>query len=117
VDTSDTNKTLDSALTVKCTKGTAYTIAMVPSNNDTGGAGIMAGATSGNTDTVGYTLLQGPTGTTPWGNVVATNTIAGIGGAKGSLPASYTVTAKVLATEFDVTPDQYDDLVTVNVAY
>lgn len=100
-------------ITVTCSKGTAYTIGLLPSNNSSTGAGTMAGATTGNTDKVPYQLYQDSGLATVWGNTASTNTVGGSG--TGSAQAAVTVYGKVASANY--TPDAYADTVTVNVVY
>lgn len=99
-------------ISVTCSKPTPYTVALIPSNSDTGGAGMMSG-TGTNTDKVPYRLYQDAARTTNvWGNIVGSNTVANTG---TGLVQSLTVYGRVPSAHF--TPDSYSDTVTVNVAY
>lgn len=101
------------SVSVTCSKGTTYTIGLVP--NSTGaatGAGTMAG-TGSNTDKVPFQLYSNPALTTAWGNTPGTNTIAGTG--TGAVQAALPVYGKVPSANY--TPDSYADTVTVNVNY
>jgi spore coat protein U-like protein len=100
-----------SNINVKCSKATAYTVGLTPSSNSTNGTGTMAGATSGNTDTVAYALYQDAASATAWGT---TTTKAGVG---NGTTQNYTVYGKVLGTNLNVTPDSYADTVSVTVTY
>ncbi|HEX5307123.1 MAG TPA: spore coat protein U domain-containing protein, partial [Dyella sp.] len=68
-----------SNINVTCSKKTAYKIGLKPSSNSTDGTGTMAGATTGNTDTVAYALYQDVLNSTSWGNTAGTNTQDGTG--------------------------------------
>ncbi|PNS09557.1 Csu type fimbrial protein [Solilutibacter silvestris] len=103
-----------STITVKCTKNTAYTVALgagtTTGNTDT--ARKMAGLTGGNTDTVTYALYNDSGRTANWGT--AAGTVAGTGNNGNQL---LTVYGRVLPGALNVTPDNYKDVVTVSVAY
>lgn len=109
-------------ITVTCSKGTAYTIGLTPSNSDTTGAGTMAAQNvlpvTGNTDAVPYQLRStaGLTGTV-WGNTNTSGSVVGNGvaGTGDGLAKTHTVYATVPSTNF--TPDAYKDTVTVSVRY
>ena len=99
-------------ISVTCSKRTPYTIALVPSNANTAGAGVMTSLVITPVDTVNYQLRQA-TGLTAtvWGSVVGTNTVAGMGtGAAVSTPVFATVPSANSA------PADYVDTVTINVA-
>ena len=111
-------------VTVNCSKKTAYTIGLLPSNSNAVGAGVMAPTNLPvaysplNTDTVSYQLYQNAALTTVWGNTAGTNTVAGTG--TGAAQTAVSVYGKVTLTAPQlllVTPDNYVDTVTVNVVY
>lgn len=101
----------NSTITVKCTKGTTYTVAL---NKGTNGASetarVMKGATS--TDTVAYTIANDTNGGTNFGTTAGTKAGTGDG-------TSQTITAygQVLTSALNVKPDAYSDVVTVSVSY
>lgn len=100
-------------INVTCSKNTAYTVGLLPSNNSLVGAGAMKG-TGTNTDTIAYQLRSTVGGTgTAWGDTVGTNTKAGTG---SGIAQPITVWATVEGTT-NVLPDTYKDTVTVNVRY
>lgn len=105
------NSTAASTLGVICTSSTAYTIGLTPSNNSSTGGGQMKG-TGANTDKVPYQLSStpGPNGIT-WGNT-SQNTVQGVG--TGSV-----ITHNIYATipNANFVPDNYSDIVNVNVIY
>ena len=103
-------------IAVTCPNRTPYNVGLLPSDGDTGGAGIMKGA-GGGADTVQYQLYQGAALSTPWGNT-ATRTSAGNGvhGIGNGLAQSLTVYARTTSTT-DVTPGTYTDTVQINVNY
>jgi len=108
-------------ISVKCSKNTAYTIGLKPSNNTLLGAGSMAAQNvapvTGNTDTVPYALYQDSSFATVWGDTASTNRKTGTLDTTGNVAKTYTVYAKVLGTNLNVTPDSYKDVVTVSVYY
>jgi len=114
IDTSNSN-----TISVNCSKTTPYFIGLMPSAANGGnanGAGSMASATAGNTDTIPYQLHQDSATGAIWGNT-ATTTDAGNGveGIGSGLAQSFTVYAVAPSANF--TPDSYLDTVTVNVNY
>lgn len=121
-DASATNLAAQNNISVTCSKGTAYTIGLTPSNNSTTGAGQMAaqnaGSVTGNTDTVGYQLrsASGATGAV-WGNTNTSGTVVGNGvsGTGNGAAQSHTVYGTVASA--NVRPDAYKDTVTVTVRY
>lgn len=100
---------------VVCTNGTAYNIGVLPSNNNSSGAGIMSG-TNGNPETVAYQLRRTSGTGAIWGNT-ATSTSAGngVGGTGTGANQDYTVFASV--PNSNVRPDTYSDTVRVTVNY
>ena len=103
-------------LSVQCSDTTPYTIDLKPSNNNTTGAGVMAG-TGGNTDTVGYQLNQAA-GSTPWGNQAGNHVSAtGNGSAQSKTVFSSVTVANTVPASGYVKPDVYTDTVGVTVNY
>ncbi len=119
-------------VTVLCSKKTPYTVGLTPGNNaSTSGSGIMNGGilALGNTDTVPYQLYQptitagvpgAPATATQWGNVTGAGanvvTLAGKGLAVASA-VKIPVYATLPANSLDVTPDRYQDQVTVTLTW
>ncbi len=103
-----------STVTVTCSAGTPYTVALRPSNNATNGVGQMlpSGTLPGNTDKVPYQLYRNAARTSPWGAQTGVNTAAGTGTGAGQ---AYTVYGRVPTTNFFA--DSYRDTVTVSVTY
>lgn len=99
---------------VMCSKPTAYTVALTPSNNSTTGAGVMSPATTGNADTVAYRLYSDASRAIPWGDQVGTNALQRTG---DGTTQSLTVYGRVVGTSVNVRPDDYKDIVTVTVRY
>lgn len=109
------------AISVKCSKNLPYTIGLKPSNANLVGVGSMAAQntapTTGNTDSVAYSLFQNAANTTVWGDTSGTNRQAGVVDTTGNVAKTYTVYGKVLGTNLNVTPDNYKDTVTISVYY
>jgi spore coat protein U-like protein len=114
------------SVTVNCSKKTAYSIGLLPTNTGATatGAGVMNATnlpvvySPANADTVKYQLYQNSALTTVWGNTAGTNTLAGTG--TGAVQAAVSVYGKVTSTATEllaVTPDNYVDTVTVSVVY
>lgn len=100
---------------VVCPTGTAYNIGLLPSNGNTGGAGVMQG-TGSNTDTVGYQLRRNSGSGAAWGNTATVTSVGnGVGGTGTGGNQDYAVFASVPNT--NVQPDSYSDTVTVTVNY
>ena len=115
VDSSATNLSASSNISVTCSKSTPYNIGLLPSNNSSTGAGVMSPAVTG-PDTIAY-QLRSVSATGPiWGNTATPtdvgNGVAGTGnGAAQSIPVWATVAS------VNVTPGAYLDTVTVQVNY
>jgi spore coat protein U-like protein len=110
------NRDQASDINVACSTSTVYKVGLSPSNGSTIGAGVMTptGGVPGNTDTVAYRLYSNAARSSPWGNVVDTNTVTGTG--TGTAQA-LTVYGRVLGSSVNVRPDSYRDVVTVTVSY
>lgn len=101
-----------STISVKCTKGTSYSVAL---NKGTNGASetarVMKGATTA--DTVAYALYNDSGRTVNWGTTAGALTgQTGTGSAQ-----SLTVYGRVAPAALNVTPDNYSDVVAVSVTY
>jgi len=105
-----------SNISVTCSKGTAYTIGLTPTNNSTGGAGTMAG-TGSNTDTVAYQLRKTSAAGTAWGNTNTNGTTVGNGVAGTGTGTAQSIPVYATVPSTNVTPDTYKDTVTVTVRY
>ncbi|RYF34641.1 MAG: SCPU domain-containing protein [Comamonadaceae bacterium] len=99
-----------STISVTCSRPTPYTVALAPQNGATTGVGLLRGVTGGNTDTIPYRLFSNAGRTVPWGS--SGNLVGGTG---TGLAQSLTVYGRV--PNANVTPDDYLDIVTVNVSY
>ena len=105
-----------SAINVTCTKGTPYTIGLMPSNKRVDGAGVMSG-TGGNTDKIAY-QLRSTTGIAGqiWGNTATSSTLGnGVLGIINGINQSYPVYVTVPSADFK--PDDYSDKVTIQLNY
>lgn len=115
-------------LTVQCTKGTAVTVALAPSNANVSGAGVMTTTPAG--DTIAYQLVQptaagapvaytaGGIGGAAWGsNAASILSVTGQGMAAVNaikLPVAATITA---SGALDVAAAAYNDVVTATLTY
>lgn len=100
------------AIRVTCSQPTAYAVRLIPSNNNTNGAGAMLGQSAGNSDTVPYRLYSNSGRSVLWGSQPS-NDVDGTGtGVQQTLP----VYGRVPGLP-NVRPDAYQDTVTVNVVY
>lgn len=121
-DASATNLAAQNTISVTCSKGTAYTIGLTPSNGSTTGAGVMAAQNvppvTGNTDTVAYQLRSaaGQAGAV-WGNTNTSGSVVGNGVAGTGDGTAKTHTVYATVPSANVTPDAYKDTVTVTVRY
>jgi spore coat protein U-like protein len=104
---------------VACSNGTAFTVGLAPSNNNTAGAGVLKGAIAGNNATIAYQLYQDAGGTTIWGNTAAVgnqgNGESGTG-AGVATPVNFTVYANATGST-DVAQDNYSDTVTITANF
>jgi spore coat protein U-like protein len=113
----DTNIQGNNTISVNCSKTTPYYIGLAPSNANTTGAGVLAGVTSGNTDTIPYQLRQasGLSGAI-WGDTATSADVGnGVTGSGTGANDSYTVYVTVPSANF--TPDSYADTVAVHVNF
>ncbi|MDM0045086.1 spore coat U domain-containing protein [Variovorax dokdonensis] len=112
-----TDLTGTSTISVKCSKGTPYTVALQSTNKtgDINGAGVLKGQTSGNNDTVAYQLTRGSgnVGATVWGTGTNSWTPSNTAGNTETV----TVYGRVTGGSLNVQPDTYKDTVTVSVEY
>ncbi|OOG53899.1 hypothetical protein B0E47_11920 [Rhodanobacter sp. B05] len=115
-----TTAILPGTFTVNCSNKTPFFVGLAPSNNNTAGAGTLAG-TSGNLATIAYALYQDVGAATPWGNTATSsskgNGESGTGGGMAAGKAvSFTAYANATGTT-DVQPDTYSDTVTISVNF
>jgi spore coat protein U-like protein len=121
VNFTDTNLMGNNTISVTCSGGTPYYIGLRPSNNNTGGAGVMAALNlapvTGNTNSVPYQLRSTPgmTGTL-WGNT-ATGTSVSNGKSGTGTGTAQAITVYATTPGANFVPDSYADTVTVNVNY
>ena len=113
----ETNISGNNSINVNCTTGARYNIGLAPSNGNMGGAGVMSGLTTGNTDKVPYQLRSSAgIGGTIWGNTATSNAVGnGVAGIGNGAPQPQTVYVTVPSADFK--PDNYSDTVTINVNY
>ncbi|BEP35020.1 spore coat U domain-containing protein [Variovorax sp. V59] len=114
VDSSATNLSGNSNISVTCSKTTPYNIGLLPSNNSTTGAGVMSPATG--SDTVAYQLRSVSATGAVWGST-ATSTAVGNGVAGTGTGAAQTIPVYATVASANVTPGAYSDTVTVQVNY
>ncbi|MEJ1166412.1 spore coat protein U domain-containing protein [Variovorax sp. CCNWLW186] len=115
VDSSATGLTANSNISVTCSKSTPYNVGLLPSNNSTTGAGVMAPAVAG-PDTVAYQLRSVSATGPVWGST-ATPTAVGNGVAGTGTGAAQTIPVFATIANANVTPGAYADTVTVQVNY
>ncbi len=110
-----TNIPGNTSIAVTCSNTTPYYVGLLPSNNNTAGAGVMSG-TGGNPSTVPYQLYQNAAFSTAWGNTATSSSAGnGVAGSGTGVAQSYTVYARAASADFQ--PDTYTDTVVVNVNY
>ena len=110
-----TNVAGNTSIAVTCSSTTPYYVGLLPSNNNTAGAGVMSG-TGGNTANVPYQLYSNAGLTAVWGNTATAASVGnGVAGTGTGVAQSYNVYAKAPTADFQ--PDTYTDTVVVNVNY
>ncbi|HUL48181.1 MAG TPA: spore coat U domain-containing protein [Steroidobacteraceae bacterium] len=113
------NLSTTSTVTVKCTKGTTFTVAL-DKGTTTGGTIAQRLMTDGGAgDTLQYNLYKDAAWTTVWGDGTAgsqTNTGAGSGMGTGLTFTAYGLITDAGAN-LNAPPATYNDTVTVSVAY
>jgi len=118
VPSTQTNISGNNSIRVSCSNTTPYYIGLAPSAANGGtanGFGSMSG-TGGNTDKVPYQLYSNAGLSSVWGNTATSTSVGnGVSGSGTGSPQSIQVYAK--APSADYTPDNYSDIVTVNVNY
>lgn len=115
IQSTETNQSASSQITVNCPSGTAYNIGLAPSNGSTVGAGVMSG-TGSNTAQVPYQLRQTSSSGPAWGNTAtSTSTGNGVGGTGDGTDRSIPVYATLPSANYSA--DTYSDTVTVTVHY
>ncbi|CAN7326393.1 spore coat U domain-containing protein [Variovorax paradoxus] len=114
VDSSATGLSGTSNISVTCSKTTPYNIGLLPSNNNTTGAGVMSPASG--SDTVAYQLRSVSATGSVWGST-ATSTAVGNGVAGTGTGAAQTIPVYATVASANVTPGAYSDTVTVQVNY
>jgi spore coat protein U-like protein len=115
VDSSATNLSATSNISVTCSKTTPYNIGLQPSlGTSTTGAGVMSSVTT--SDTVAYQLRSGSATGPVWGST-ATATDVGNGVAGTGTGVAQTIPVHATVASANVTPGAYADTVTVLVNY
>lgn len=114
VDSSATGLAASSNISVTCSKSTPYNIGLLPSNNNTAGAGVMSPASG--SDTVAYQLRSVSSTGNAWGST-ATSTLVGNGVSGTGNGAAQTIPVFATVADANVTPGSYADTVTVQVNY
>lgn len=101
---------------IKCTKGTAYKIALKPtSTSSETGDGRMNGLGAASADHIEYSLYQDSSYSKKWGS--QEDNIKGGDGEGFASPIFHPVYGKVAGTELDKTAGRYIDRVAVEVSY
>ena len=114
VDSSATNLSASSNISVTCSKSTPYNIGLLPSNNSTSGAGVMSPPTG--TDTIPYQLRSVSATGAIWGST-ATSTSVGNGVSGTGTGSAQSIPVWATVASVNVTPGAYLDTVTVQVNY
>ncbi|WP_432727970.1 Csu type fimbrial protein [Variovorax sp. W6] len=114
VDSSATNLSASSNISVTCSKSTPYNIGLLPSNNSTTGAGVMS--TAAVTDTIPYQLRSVSATGAIWGST-ATSTLPGNGVSGTGTGSAQSIPVWATVASVNVTPGAYLDTVTVQVNY
>ncbi len=107
-----------SAVTVRCTSGTAYTVGL--NQGLATGATVTTRSMVNGTNLLSYALFSNATRTTNWGNTAATNWVSGTGAGMG-VPSAQThnVYGRVADTGTNLTAPvgAYADTISVTVTY
>ena len=113
--TTTTNAT--QPFTVTCSTGTPYTIGFASTNDVAAGSAThqMKGATGGNTNVVQYNLFDATSGATNTGALSASTSV--ISGTGTGASQTKSLKAQVVNYTTAVTPDTYNDTVTMSVTY
>ncbi|KQW59599.1 spore coat U domain-containing protein [Variovorax sp. Root411] len=115
VDSTATALSATNNISVTCSKSTPYNIGLLPSNNNTAGAGVMSPLVAG-PDTVAYQLRSVSATGSVWGST-ATDIAVGNGVAGTGTGAAQTIPVFATVASANVTPGAYADTVTVQVNY
>ncbi|MFS9432713.1 spore coat protein U domain-containing protein [Citrobacter sp. C348] len=121
VNATATNTSASNTISINCSKTTPYFIGLAPSvanGGNTTGRGAMSSVANAatNTDKVPYQLNQTSATGPVWGNTATAESVGnGVASTGTGLGQSFTVYATAPSANF--TPDDYADLVTVNVNY
>lgn len=105
-----TSNSAETEVTVQCSKGTPYVLAMAPSSGEMDGIGYLS-SVGGGTDKVSYSIFQDSARTKPWG-ASPELTVEGLGNGKAEVHTVY-----LHNTEANFEPGAYSDLVDVFVGY
>lgn len=103
-------------ITVTCVNGTSYNVGLSPTTTNGGtnnGTGNMVSSAPGNTDKVPYALYQNSGYSTPWGNIIGTNTLGPKTGTGNT--QNWTVYAQAPGANYK--PGAYQDTITIAVTY
>lgn len=108
----ESNITATGGLTVNCTRGTPYAIAL--DNGENYGSGHRSMKNAANGDLVGYMLYQDAARTNAWGSTEGTDTLQGTG---TGLDVAVPVYGTVLTAGTNLQSGDYVDNVTATVTY
>lgn len=104
-----------SSISVTCTNGTTYNVGL--GAGTASGATVttrkMSGLTSGNTDTLGYSLFRDDAYKNNWGITVGTDTVPGTGTGNAQ---TLTVYGQLNGSQYP-TADSYSDTVTATITW
>lgn len=109
--TTATTASSSAPIQVACSDTTVYQLALTPGNSTTAGAGIMTDTVSN--DTIDYQLSASSAGPA-WGSEDGSNTQTGTG---TGLANTNDFTVYATASNTNVTPGTYSDLVNVTMIY
>ncbi len=101
------------AIEINCTKGTPFSVGLLPSNGNQEGVGEMKGVQQG--DIIPYALYSDSNFSTQWGNADGKNRVAMKGEGMTTKPLVLPVYAQAKGTDY--APDKYLDTVVVSVDY
>jgi len=102
-----------STITLQCTNGASYDVALDLGTNAVAGQRYMDNAAG--TVTIPYDIYRDVGRTAAWGNTSGTDTVAGVAGLSGAV--SLTAYGRIPASASSVVAGSYSDTVTVTVTF
>lgn len=104
-----------STVTVTCSLGTSYAIALDDGANSSDGSVSTRRMTDGSSNYLSYQLYSDPTRTTVWGETSGTDDVSGLTGTGLGLPA--VVYGRIPSGQEETPTGSYSDTINVTVTY